>query len=357
MSSSPPEEDSARLVLVGQTGAGKSSLFNALLEGDHQRVGVTPTTRFSAERPWAARGRALLIDTPGLNEEGAAEDVAARALEAVADAHVVLAVVGYPDRAIEGLRSFVQRVREAEPALPILMLGTRVDLVNPRGFDATAFRLDPPTTEHEQKVSRWLDYLNSELGPLGVRGVIACSAGEGAADRARQFNLVSVAGAIEQLLPERVRVDFVRRGRVFASKDEKARRIILAASAAAGAAAVVPIPIADAVAITSIQVGMIISLASLYGMTLSWSSAAGLASAGLAAFVGPMFFQQLVKLLPGVGSIIGPGVATAITLAMGHAFNRFFMQGQFNPSAEAVKAATRREYQRRKQPSAGDTDA
>ncbi len=90
----------AALALVGRPNAGKSSIFNRLL--DRERAIVTPvpgTTRDTVEESLALGGIPVrLIDTAGLRMEGdAAADEAerqgiARSLEALADADLVLLI-------------------------------------------------------------------------------------------------------------------------------------------------------------------------------------------------------------------------------------------------------------------------
>ncbi len=92
----------ASLAFVGRPNAGKSSLFNCLLE--RERAIVTPiagTTRDTVEESWAIHGVPLrLVDTAGLrdlSEDGAPADAVealgiARSREALADADLVLLV-------------------------------------------------------------------------------------------------------------------------------------------------------------------------------------------------------------------------------------------------------------------------
>ena len=88
------------LALVGRPNAGKSSLFNRLLE--RPRAIVTPipgTTRDTVEETWALRGIPVrLVDTAGLRLEGelpadeAERQGIERSREALADADVVLLI-------------------------------------------------------------------------------------------------------------------------------------------------------------------------------------------------------------------------------------------------------------------------
>lgn len=333
-----------RLVLVGKTGAGKSSLYNALLGGSFQRVGVTPTTTQRASLEWRlGKQTTVLVDTPGLKEVGKHETYLNQFIDQLAEAHALIVVVGYPDRAIDWELSLIEHIRAVEPELPILVAATRVDIVA-RNFNATSFNFNSPNSPAEKKINKWRDYLLKEFQGHEVREVIACSAGESSEDQERQYNLTELSNSVLEMLPDAAKLDYIRRARLLGSKDKKAQRIIYTAAGAAAAAAVVPIPVADAVAISGIQAAMIVALARLYGLELTLSTAAGLAASGLAGLAGPLVVQQLTKLIPGVGSVIGAAFASTATLAMGHTFNRFFMHDNFDPSPREIKKRMKQAY-------------
>ena len=93
--------------------------------------------------------------------------------------------------------------------------------------------------------------------------------------------------------------------------------MILAATAAAGAIGLIPLPVADMPFIVSTQVALILGLCSLHGRTFTMDAARSLSLAALSAVAGPMAFQALTKLVPGLGSVMGAGVAAACTYAVG----------------------------------------
>jgi len=88
-------------------------------------------------------------------------------------------------------------------------------------------------------------------------------------------------------------------------------------------AAVIPIPIADALAISSIQVGMIVAISKCYGRFLDQNTIKGLMGAFAGSTVG-LWAWSLIKTIPGLGTtagIIGQMIlAGTITAAIGYAF-------------------------------------
>ena len=124
------------------------------------------------------------------------------------------------------------------------------------------------------------------------------------------------------------RIDREAKIKAVYDKDGKAKGIITAATTAAVAVGVTPIPLSDAAILVPIQVGMIASLAALYGLRTeaieksAWPFVARLA--------GVMVSTSLLKLIPGLGSVVNATVAGTITGAMG-----FYVKSNFEETAIA----------------------
>jgi uncharacterized protein (DUF697 family) len=103
-------------------------------------------------------------------------------------------------------------------------------------------------------------------------------------------------------------------------RKEQASRAIHTAGVAAGAVGfLTPIPGADAALTAPIQAGLVLRLASVYGVRIP---AAALKSAGYAALgggIGKGSARLLVSLVPGFGSVARAGVAASVTEAIGWA--------------------------------------
>lgn len=112
--------DGLTLAIVGRPNAGKSSLFNKLIERDRAIVTATPgTTRDTVSERIALDGIPLeLIDTAGLREarEEAEQLGIARSREAFADAALVLIVLDATQPLNEEERNLLRAV-EGRPAL------------------------------------------------------------------------------------------------------------------------------------------------------------------------------------------------------------------------------------------------
>ncbi|GAB7140782.1 GTP-binding protein [Deferribacterales bacterium RsTz2092] len=105
-------------------------------------------------------------------------------------------------------------------------------------------------------------------------------------------------------------------------KREEANTIITKATVAAGAVALSPIPFSDAALLVPIQTAMIFKIFSIYGVSLGKAVVTNVASAVLTTAIGQSFAGNLLKFIPFVGSIggaiINTGVATAITGILGN---------------------------------------
>lgn len=328
------------LTVCGGTGAGKSSLVNALVHADVQAVGVTPTTREAREH--AARFGSIpvyLMDTPGMGEASRHEEYAAHLREILPLTDILLWVVGYDNRALELDVRLLREVRGLAPQTPLLILGNAVDRAT-RGFDPTTFDPLGGTSPAEKAVGGWLGYLRETFAFAAPADVLPCAAGEYSGDTARQYNLPAVSARIEQLLPEALRLRWLAEERSQQDKHAKAQKMILAATAVAGGIGLVPLPVADMPFIITTQVALILSLCTLYGRAFSADTARSLVLAALSAVAGPMAFQALSKLVPILGSAVGAGVAAACTYAVGTVTHRI-LEGGLEFELDSFKAAVR----------------
>ncbi len=107
------------------------------------------------------------------------------------------------------------------------------------------------------------------------------------------------------------------------SKKNKATKLIPGYTASAVVAAVIPIPIADAVAISAIQITMCAHFIHvIYGRDFGMDTIKGLVAAYLTSNIG-LWVWSLVKIIPGLGTIIGivgqMTIAGTLTAALGFA--------------------------------------
>lgn len=108
-------------------------------------------------------------------------------------------------------------------------------------------------------------------------------------------------------------------------KRDEAGKAIAFYAAAAAAIGAVPIPVSDAFLLTPLQLAMSTHLIHIYGIDSLANISKGVITTVLIPNLGKAFAGGLLKLIPGIGSLVGGlingGVAAAITTALGCAIS------------------------------------
>jgi uncharacterized protein (DUF697 family) len=148
-------------------------------------------------------------------------------------------------------------------------------------------------------------------------------------------------------LPQSAQAQLARLTRRRAVQERLARRLTGAAATISAGMGAVPIPIADIVPITSLQIGLIAAIAYLSGREMSRDSAREFLVA-LGANVGTAFAlregaRALAKIVfPAAGSAVSGGVAFVGTWAIGEAAIAYFIQGRTIGEAKRLLRRRRR---------------
>lgn len=126
------EQKPVNLLLVGRTGAGKSSLINTLFVEAQAKVDALPSTDRIQDYRWqTSTGDALTLwDTPGY-EQVKREDLRDQVLDHAAHADLVLLVTPALDPALQMDLDFLKDLRSETANLPTIALVTQVDRLRP----------------------------------------------------------------------------------------------------------------------------------------------------------------------------------------------------------------------------------
>ncbi len=126
------EQKPINILLVGRTGAGKSSLINTLFEAELAVVDVLPSTDKIQNYQWQIpSGESLTLwDSPGY-EQASREDLREQVLTYAATADLLLLVTPALDPALQMDLDFLQELKSIHPDLPIITIVTQVDRVRP----------------------------------------------------------------------------------------------------------------------------------------------------------------------------------------------------------------------------------
>jgi len=147
---------------------------------------------------------------------------------------------------------------------------------------------------------------------------------------------------------------------------EKADNVVLGFVTATGATGAIPIPFADAPLLIGEQVAMMAAINTVFKFDVSKDTLKSLATAAIgvggATVVGKTIAANLLKLIPGAGSVAGGAISAAtaglITLALGKAYIQVcksIKMGRLSQDdltkkagAEALKAAFKEQLKKNK---------
>ena len=332
------ERGHANVLIAGRTGVGKSTLINAVFQGQFAATGHgRPVT--DATREISKPGIPLTIfDTRGL-EMAEFENTLAQLKVFVAERrkdqdarkhiHVAWVCIAEDLRRVEEAES--RLVEMLADFLPVLGIVTKARADN--GFRAEVQRLLPRASNVVRIRSIPEEFDDGHQLPV--------------------MGLIDLVQATVDLVPEGQRRAFVAAQKAdLALKRKKSHLLVGASVTAAMGVGAAPIPFADAAVLVPIQIGMIASITATYGLDYSegFLSAvlASVVGAGAATLTGRLIVGELLKLIPGAGAIAGGAVAAAtaasMTFALGEAYiaalDKLFAKHQGEPpSPEEVLAA------------------
>jgi uncharacterized protein (DUF697 family) len=305
------------ILVCGKSGVGKSTLVNAVFGRDLAAVGVgepvTDRAAWYGEPGFPVR----LLDTRGLEagdyagSRAALDDaVAAARRETAAERQLHLAWLCIDNGA--------GRIEPADRALARMLAGHGVPavVVLTKGWE-----------------DRGMEALAKEALPdLPVVRVVAATRQFRGGATIPPAGLARLVEESERLLPDGHRGAFAAAQSVaIEPKVRAARRVIDGATVAAAGAAATPIPFVGWAALVPIMIAMVAGISRTVGVAVQEERLAGIAisvagalATGFGARGAAAFGANLLKLVPGVGTVAG-GVITAavagtMTKAMGEAY-------------------------------------
>ncbi|MGD1866998.1 MAG: YcjF family protein [Phormidesmis sp.] len=338
-------------LLVGKPQAGKSSIVRGLTGVSDEIVGqgFRPHTQNTARYAYPSDDLPLLIftDTVGLGDINQQTDDIVQELsqELAAQsrcARILILTVKITDFAVDNLRQIAQQLRQNHPNVPCLLAVTCLHELYP--LEQEDHPDYPPTLD---ELMRAYDALRSSFEGCFDRAVLLDFTLEEDGYTPVFYGQDALRDALAELLPE------AEAKTIYQLIDEQAaasaqlgslyrdvgRRYISAFAVIAATLAAVPLPFATMPVLTTLQISMVGLLGQLYGQKLTRSQAGGVASAIAGGFFAQAIGRELIKFIPGFGSVVAASWAAGYTWALGEGACAYFgdLMGGKKPDPERIQ--------------------
>ena len=298
-----------RVVIVGPTNVGKSTLYNQLVQNKSDQAAVSPLPGTTTENQQADAALFTVVDTPGADAVGrVGEQEKNLALSAAEDADFLVLVFD----AIQGIKKTEQELFNEISALkkPFVVALNKIDMLPRKDLQAVI-----------ASAARNLGLEADQIVPIAAKDgknlgkvLLAIAATE-----------PGMVAALGQALPE--------------YRWQLAWQTIVRSASISAAIALTPLPVIDFVPLVVTQSIMVVSIARIYNYKITPQRASELVATFGLGFLGRTLFQELSKLGGLPGWLLSAAIASSTTVVMGYAAVRWFEKGQ-KLSTEALKKLT-----------------
>ncbi|MGB3296513.1 MAG: GTPase [Phormidesmis sp.] len=342
-------------LLIGKPQAGKSSIVRGLTGVSAEIVGqgFRPHTQNTERYAYPSEDLPLLIftDTVGLGDigqetDGLVEELANELQQESCCARILILTVKITDFAVDQLRQIAQQLRKTYPNVPCLLAVTCLHEVYPPELDDHP-SYPPLSDDLNSPVNRAFLALQDSFAGCFDRAVLIDFTREEDGFTPVFYGQVALRDALADLLPE------AEANAIYQLIDDQAvastqlgnlyrdvgRRYISAFAVIAATLAAVPLPFATMPVLTALQVSMVGLLGQLYGQRLNRSQAGGVVSAIAGGFFAQAIGRELIKFIPGFGSVIAASWAAGYTWALGEGACAYFgdLMGGKKPDPERIQ--------------------
>ena len=343
-------------LLIGKPQAGKSSIVRGLTGVTAEIVGqgFRPHTQNTQRYAYPSEELPLLIftDTVGLGEtdrntQNIVGELESELKHKTQRARILILTVKINDFATDTIQQVAERLRQDYPNVPCLLTVTCLHEVYPS--DVEDHPEYPPDYE---TVNRAFEAIQQDFARLCDCAVLIDFTLEEDGYSPTFYGLEALTDALAELLPEAESRTIYQLldnnvgnelGNLYR---DTARRYLVAFSTMAATLAAVPLPFATMPVLTALQISLVGLLGKLYGQTLSPSQAGGIASAIAGGFFAQAIGRELVKFIPGFGSVIAASWAAAYTWSLGEGACVYFgdLMGGKKPDPNKIQSVMKESF-------------
>ncbi|GAB4316014.1 DUF697 domain-containing protein [Cyanobacterium aponinum FACHB-4101] len=336
-------------LLIGKPQAGKSSIVRGLTGIGKEIVGqgFRPHTQHTERYAYPSEDLPLLIftDTVGLGDINNSTEVIIEELTAELEreskkARILILTVKINDFATDSLKMVAENLQKKYPQIPCLLVVTSLHELYP---NCDTNHPDYPPTFSE--IDRAFIEIKNTFQGLFDQAVLIDFTLEEDEYNPVFYGLEALRDSLAELLPSAEAqtihklLDQTVDSQLGSIYRDVARRYILAFSIMAGTVAAVPLPFATMPVLTALEVTMVGVLGQLYGQKISASQAGGILSAIAGGFLAQAIGRELIKFVPGFGSVVAASWAGAYTWALGEGACVYFgdLMGGKKPDPNQIK--------------------
>ena len=317
----------ANLIIAGKSGVGKSTLINAAFGFNQAKTGMgKPITDENGVKWYENDGVPIRIfDTVGFELD---EEKRSQAIKHIRDEYQKAQKLNDPDKYVHAMWYCIStpgdRLEREEE-----------DYINNIAKDIPVILVLTKTWK-KKHAERLIKVIENDYPNLNVRAKIPVLAQDEDLDDCDEGEIPKKAFGVDTLVEETAKLLPEAAQKAWCSaqkasielKMKRAQALILATAAASFGEGYIPLPFSDALALIPTELGMLAGITAIFGINVSenilktFISSIGGVSA--ATFAGRAIVSNLLKFIPGVGTVLGGTIsgttASLLTTALGEAY-------------------------------------